>query len=108
MVDKLTERGFYRWFSDYSEKYHHLTGWAEYDQYLDEVELPPELFNALILKWLRDDHSIIIEPRFGGPQQLNNYAFDIVSHSHVSGFGWKSSEEAVSKGIETALNKYLK
>ena len=54
----VAEKGFKQWFSDYSEKHHSLKGWLEYDQYLDEVELPEELSLCLIQKWLRDVYNI--------------------------------------------------
>jgi hypothetical protein len=60
MEAKLKEKGFYKWFSKYSEDNHHLKGWREYDNYLDEVHLPNELKMCLIQRWLRDVYNIDI------------------------------------------------
>lgn len=60
MKQKLKELGFYEWFDDYSQVNHHLSGWREYDQYLDEVELPEILFLTLVQKWLREEYRIDI------------------------------------------------
>jgi len=57
----LKEKGFDKWFSDYSESHHHLKGWVDRDTYLDEVELPIELFNTLVVEWLRVNHGIHVE-----------------------------------------------
>lgn len=100
----LNDTLFYEWFSQYSEKHHGLAGWIEYDQYLDEVELPFEIVNTLIQKWLRDKHNIIVEPRFGGIENNNKYAFDIVTHNIISNYNWISYDEAIDKGIEKGLS----
>jgi len=43
---------FEAWLHQYSEKNHNLRGWIDNDQYLDEVELPDILTNALIIEWM--------------------------------------------------------
>lgn len=60
-LEILKEKGFTKWFSDYSETHHGLDGWRDYDNYLDEVELPKELLFTLIHKWLRDIHNIDVD-----------------------------------------------
>ena len=57
----LKEMGFDKWIDTYSEKNHMLSGWLENDLYIDEVELPIELINSLIVEWLRVNHGIWIQ-----------------------------------------------
>jgi hypothetical protein len=57
----LKEMGFDKWLDTYSEKNHMLSGWLENDLYIDEVELPIELINSLIVEWLRVNHGIWIQ-----------------------------------------------
>ncbi len=61
----LKEKGFDKWLSDYSESHHHLKGWVDRDTYLDEVELPIELFNTLVVEWLRVNHGIWVYVKLG-------------------------------------------
>ena len=52
MLTDRAEKDFKKWFSNYSEQYHHLEDWRDYDQYLYEVDLPLSLQQALIIEWL--------------------------------------------------------
>ena len=45
------EEAFARWLDDYSQN-HHKKEWLDNDFYLDEVYLPDEILNALIIEWL--------------------------------------------------------
>ena len=61
-LDKwIKEKGFDKWLDVYSEKNHGLSGWLENDLYIDEVELPIELINSLIVKWLLEKHNIWVQ-----------------------------------------------
>jgi len=49
---------FIKWLEAYAEVNHKLNGWLSNDLYLDEVELPRELYLCLLQKWLREIHNI--------------------------------------------------
>jgi hypothetical protein len=72
------ERGFNNWFSDYSEKNHHLKGWRDRDEYLDEVELPKEIILSLLQKWLREVHKIDVIPYPSFMGKEGNYYYVII------------------------------
>lgn len=60
MEELYNKLGFKQWFSDYSESNHHLKGWRDRDEYLDEVELPKEITLTLLQKWLREKYGVHI------------------------------------------------
>lgn len=52
LLSGKAEKDFTLWYDNYSEENHGLKGWLDHDQYLDKVELPHSLMNALIIEWL--------------------------------------------------------
>lgn len=88
MEKDLKYKGFNKWLSDYSESYHHLKGWRERDNYLDEVELPDEILFGLIQKWLREDFKIIIT--------IHDYNYGEMFRPEVS---FKDNNEVHSLGL---------
>jgi len=111
LTDKAKE-DFEKWFNDYSETNHNLKGWKDYDQYVDEVELPLTMGQALIIEWL-DSVGIII----------SIYADYDRSAAYNRGFYWEirvlgsrfaentedcleTRQEATSAAIETANKIY--
>lgn len=53
LLELANTKGFTKWFEDYAELQHGLKGWLDTDTYLDEVELPTELYLTLIQTFLR-------------------------------------------------------
>lgn len=120
MKELLDQTDFKKWFSDYSESKHHLNGWRDYDQYLDEVELPEILFCALIQKWLREVHNMHINISFD-TVELGNRFFVMIGYEKDNSFEYKiitypenvkdillrkvftSYELALEEGIKQAL-----
>lgn len=93
---------FEKWFSDYSEKNHHLSGWRDYDQYIDEVELPETLQYAIIQEWF-DSVGIYISPYTNGivyePGVL--WYYSLVTENYRSTYHL-SRNEAVEAAITNA------
>jgi len=106
-MNKLTDKAlkdYTKWLSDYSEKHHGLKGWIEYDNYLDEVELPETLQNALIIEWLDSVriHILIdyIIDKFD--IEIKDY-IDLLKECKKYYFTeFDSRQKAVNKGIEKA------
>lgn len=111
------EKGFDKWFSDYSEKNHHLKGWRDRDEYLDEVELPSEIMQSLIQKWLREIHGLYIEIMVSNQHIPNKgliYTFIVlkpdlsenrncINHVSVSKEPLDTYEEALEQGLLESL-----
>ncbi len=129
LLEQAATLGFTKWFEDYAEEHHGLQGWLEYDQYLDEVELPTELTLTLLQCWLRTSHNIEIEtfstwdstvgvwyvmyvkvqPKDSQAKVIYNPSTILASLKaqdpacDVHQFKYKSYEIAVEKGIVEAL-----
>jgi len=100
----LKEMGFDKWLDTYSEKNHMLSGWLENDLYIDEVELPIELINSLIVEWLRVNHGIWVcvdrEER-SAYWKFNIRLLQLKGHKY-GGFGgeFNSPQEAYSAAFD--------
>lgn len=109
---------FKQWLSNYSESQHHLKGWRDSDQYLDEVELPKILYLSLVQKWLREeqkidiDISVVFNHEHEMPERLYyhhiiylNKNGSVSSKSHYNnGLRFPTYEDA----LEAALQETLK
>jgi hypothetical protein len=100
----LKEMGFDKWLDTYSEKNHMLSGWLENDLYIDEVELPIELINSLIVEWLRVKHSIwvCVDREEGSAYwKFNIRLLQLKGHKY-GGFGgeFNSPQEAYSAAFD--------
>lgn len=97
------KESFERWFDDYSQK-HHQKEWLDNDLYLDEVYLPDEVLNALIIEWL-DSVGIYVEVGY-----LVDYKewYRKVSTTTGSCYirGWYTRKQATEKAIEKAIEIY--
>jgi len=111
----LKKKGFYKWFDNYSQKHHGLKGWLENDLYLDEVELPVELMNTLIVEWLRIEHNINISIHFSTMFNKGKYCIlihdvkycDIKAIPNNIHSGYESPQDASLAGIEYVLKKLI-
>lgn len=109
MKEQLIKLGYNKWLSDYSEKHHSLKGWIEYDNYLDEVELPVELEYCLIQKWLREVHNINIQILLKEDKPYNEYCYRIIQlekyfiHSCDGFYRQAIYEEILEEAIRKAL-----
>jgi hypothetical protein len=100
----LKEMGFDKWLDTYSEKNHMLSGWLENDLYIDEVELPIELINSLIVEWLRVNHGIwvCVDKEEGSTYwKFNIRLLQLKGHKY-GGFGgeFNSPQEAYSAAFD--------
>lgn len=100
----LKEMGFDKWLDTYSEKNHMLSGWLENDLYIDEVELPIELINSLIVEWLRVNHGIwvCVDKKEGSTYwKFNIRLLQLKGHKY-GGFGgeFNSPQEAYSAAFD--------
>jgi hypothetical protein len=100
----LKEMGFDKWLDTYSEKNHMLSGWLENDLYIDEVELPIELINSLIVEWLRVKHGIwvCVDKEEGSTYwKFNIRLLQLKGHKY-GGFGgeFNSPQEAYSEAFD--------
>jgi len=98
MLTDRAQKDFKKWFSDYSEQYHYLEGWIDYDQYLDEVDLPLSLQQALIIEWLDSlkSNRFTIEIGYLHEQYYNGYD-DLL---------YMTRQEATTAAIEIANKIY--
>jgi hypothetical protein len=100
----LKEMGFDKWLDTYSEKNHMLSGWLENDLYIDEVELPIELINSLIVEWLRVNHGIwvFVDKEVGSTYwKFSIRLLQLKGHKY-GGFGgeFNSPQEAYSAAFD--------
>ncbi len=104
--------GFNEWFDEYSEKHHYLNGWLDKDTYLDEVELPLDLYMGLVQKFLREKHNVIVENCFNGDEKFYwlvrefkpfGYEFDSINEDICL---WDNTEDALLDGLINSC-KYI-
>lgn len=111
----LKKRGFYKWLDNYSQKNHGLKGWLENDIYLDEVELPVELSNTLIVDWLRIEYNIYLSAHFSTMFNKGKYCIFISDVKYCDSktipnkihSGYETPQEAYSAGINYILKKLI-
>ena len=108
MIELLKQTDFYKWFDEYSQANHHLKGWEEYDQYLDEVELPDILFLTIVQKWLRElPTPVVVIPTTDfvawNVEILNPDRGRIILTKNSKGRWFDSYEEALEAGLKEAL-----
>lgn len=107
--------GFIEWFVEYSEKYHHLSGWIDNDLYLDEVKLPFELYLTLIQTFLTEKHNVYVLVKsdcsdgywIGEPPKIR-FGFEIITYnpfnlSESEGYLYNDYTVALHSGILEAL-----
>lgn len=103
----LKEKGFDKWFSDYSESHHHLKGWADRDTYLDEIELPIELFNTLVVEWLRVNRGIWVYVKLGYGHEFVIQKIAVPFEIIYTDGTFKSPQEAYSAAFNYIKNNNL-
>lgn len=96
---------FLKWFSNYSEKNHSLKGLYDKDIYLDGVELPKELINALIIEWF-DSVGIYINIENLYYQSWWSYKVKIIPNTFEEKVMVKTRSEATEQAIKKANGIY--
>ena len=95
MEELYNKLGFKQWFSDYSESNHHLKGWRDRDEYLDEVELQKEITLTLLQNWLKEVHKIDVLVN----KTLSGSYLDII---------WEGTEKIKKSGRYNSYERALK
>lgn len=97
------KEAFEKWFDDYSQE-HHQKEWLDNDLYLDEVYLPDEIINALIIEWL-DSVGIYVE--VGYLHAYKEWHRDVSTKTGSCYIrGWETRQQATKKAIERAIEIY--
>jgi len=115
LINTANKKGFAQWFSNYSEENHHLKGWRDRDEYLDEVEQPVEIKLCLIETWLRQIHNLKVNvdyfpnvEKWGysiGNLTLKGKEFLLFQKENSSLlFKYESYDQAKEEGLKYALN----
>ena len=104
LTGKVRE-AFKKWFDEYSQK-HHQKEWLDNDLYLDEVYLPDELMNALIIEWL-DSVGIYVsvEPSIPiGWEKPDCFIFRVCTDTNRLKF--PTRQQATERAIERAVELF--
>ena len=100
------KEAFEKWLDNYSQK-HHQKEWLDNDLYLDEVYLPDELMNALIIEWL-DSVGIITEviATYYDGWTFLPLVYDNFANKHDIDVDYDSRQQATEKAIERAVELF--
>ena len=96
------KENYTKWLSDYSESQHYLKGWREYDNYLDEVELPSILELSLLVKFFDVAEIITTIEYLEHLQQWSGKVKDYISKKRVDLNLHTSREKALEEAVTTA------
>lgn len=103
---------FIKWLEVYAEVNHKLNGWLSNDLYLDEVELPRELYLCLLQKWLREVHGLVVESKISKTYFWYDWTitYKIKELNRIVSVGdpYQKSHETYEQALEVGLLEGLK
>lgn len=103
---------FIKWLENYSETNHRLNGWLSSDLYLDEVELPKELYLCLLQKWFREVHGLVVESKISKTyfwyDWIITYKRKDIDRIVSVGDPYQKSHETYEQALEVGLLEALK
>lgn len=104
LTDKALE-DYKKWLSDYSEKHHHLKGWRDNDNYLDEVELP-EILELRLYQQFLEDKGFYVNINYRYSFSKKKVVFYPIMDDITMGFECETRDEALKKALRATINIY--
>lgn len=106
----LKDTDFDKWYDKYSEKNHSLKGWLDTDTYLDEVELPEDIFLFLVQRYLREEYDLHIEILLEDGSPYDKFYFRVMGVGHYftlshHGLQDKDYNKVLEAGIIDAIGR---